>query len=183
MEEIYKPVPSLNYYYEVSNFGNVRRLERWDDSNPNKKIRHIKEKKVNIVSGLGGHLQCSVTIGWYKSKHVFVKNLIAECFIENPNNYDLVSLKNGNKHDLTVGNIIYVDYQGAILNSYKNGNKKPFTIFKGETNPMAKLNFSDIENIKKHKESGLKYTEIAKNHNVSPRQISNIIRGKYWAIK
>ncbi|WP_146237823.1 NUMOD4 domain-containing protein [Enterococcus plantarum] len=138
MEEIYKP---LNYQgksiagYEVSNFGNVKSLEReisYETTNQTGKkflYKRIQPEKIlKTRKDRGGYLYISLPVVQGKIKSVKVHRIVAENFINNPHNFMFVNHKDENKENNNVENLEWVTM--AENNSY--GSRKE--IFK----PIAK---------------------------------------------
>lgn len=105
MEEIWKPVLVEGYslFYEVSNFGNVRRKS---SGRVLKKYLHYK----------GYHL---VTLHGIKQKSFTVHRLVAMAFIKNELNKPQVNHMNGRKIDNWVGNLEWVNQSENQIHAYK----------------------------------------------------------------
>ena len=90
--ETYK---NINGYdnYQVSDCGNVISLKR--------KII-LKQRPNNNV----GYMQVML---WHKSKgkYCYVHRLVAETFVDNPNNYAYVKHIDGDKHNNSAGNLAW----------------------------------------------------------------------------
>ena len=102
-KEYWKPVIGYEGLYEVSNWGRVKSLERYNLSNCLRKGRILKQKQCK-----DGYK--SVTL--YKDgkrKIIFVHRLVAQAFIPNPNNYPYVNHKDENKQNNIVTNLEWCD--------------------------------------------------------------------------
>lgn len=94
MVEIWKPVVGFEGLYEVSNFGRVRSLKR------NTTSGKIMTNEVNHKG------YCRVTLTKNnKWKHFSVHRLVAEAFIQNPQNKSQINHIDGNKSNNSVENL------------------------------------------------------------------------------
>ncbi len=145
-EEIWKAVPEYKGLYEVSNFGNVRSVDRnlhqiskWNGTY-HRKYKGSILKKINRKNGYQ-----SVTLSKNnKAKSFLVHRLVAMTFIERPNGYDYVNHKNEIKTDNRVENLEWVTfvenirYGTGIKRGHSNRDKSWFHEHSGANNPNAK---------------------------------------------
>ena len=96
--EIYKPVPGYPGY-EVSNFGNVRSLDRYTTSGA-----FIKGRVLKPMPDKKGYLHVRPSFG-NKGKAQKVHRLVAQLFIPNPKGLPSVNHKDGNKQNNKVENL------------------------------------------------------------------------------
>ena len=106
MEEIYLPINGYEDFYEVSNFGNVRSKERiviYKDGRTYKYESHqmTKSKKPN------GYLFVSLNKN-NTIKRFHIHRLVAQHFIENPENKPQVNHIDENKENNHVSNLEWV---------------------------------------------------------------------------
>ena len=106
MEEIYVPIKGYEEFYEVSNFGNVRSKERvikYKDG------RTYKYGKKQITKSEKGNGYLFVTL-WKnnQSKMFHIHRLVAQHFIENPENKPQVNHIDENKKNNHVSNLEWV---------------------------------------------------------------------------
>lgn len=108
MEEIWKPIKGYEGYYEISNYGNVKGVDRY-----------IKNKWGTLTLWKGRLLKLKIDddgynrVGLYKNgkySNYGVHRLVAEAFIPNQNNLPQINHKNENKTD----NFVYVNSYGTV---------------------------------------------------------------------
>lgn len=145
--------------YEISNCGDIR----------NKTTGRVKHKTPNQY----GYV--SVTLfNKGKGTTYVVHRLVAEYFISNPDNKELVNHINAIRHDNSVENLEWCTPSENMQHMVAIGNNKDHT---GINNPMSKFTDEDIINIRKDPRTN---KEIANSYNVSIRAITNIKSGKTY---
>lgn len=129
------PIIFFEGYYEVSNYGNVRSVPNPLRYRPNQKTGAIKQHISKF-----GYCQVTLTINGVRSLKR-VNRLVAEVFLDNPDNLPCVNHKDGVKTNNMVGNLEWMTYSNNEQHSYdtlgKNisGHKKNF---KNGINPKCK---------------------------------------------
>lgn len=107
MEE-WRTVPGTDGYLEVSNEGRVRSLLRG------------KPNILKATEDTNGYLRLRMTI--HRKRYSFkVHRLVAQAFIDNPNNLPQVNHIDGNKKNNRVGNLEWVTNQQNAVHALKNG--------------------------------------------------------------
>lgn len=107
IKEIWKPVPGFIDYYQVSNMGRVRSLDR--KVNHNKGGSAVKRGRILKPNfdkdGYYAYCLC------YKNKKKTQRahRLVAEAFIDNPSNLPCVNHKDENKTNNAVDNLEWCD--------------------------------------------------------------------------
>lgn len=178
MNEIWKDVPSYEGYYQVSNFGLIKSLER---------IVKYKEnhsglrKEIILKSNITKVGYVHVTICMNKmNKTVKIHRLVAIAFIPNPENKPSVNHINGIKHDNRVENLEWVTAKENTIHAYKTKLKSGI---KGEKSHLSKLKNEDVFKIKYlYNKGGYSQSGLGKIFNVSQAQIYRIIKGINWNI-
>lgn len=110
-EIIWKPIVGFEELYEVSTSGEVRSVDR-EFSYYNPRLcrytpRHIKSKPMKTYDSIGGYKFISLRKdGKYYQR--YVHRLVAQTFIDNPENKPEVNHKDRNKHNNCVDNLEWV---------------------------------------------------------------------------
>lgn len=120
MVELWKPIKGYEGLYEVSNLGRIR----------NKSHYHISYWEHN---GKQPYFRVGLSKDG-KVKKYLVHRLVAETFIDNPENKEQVNHKNGNVHNNTVDNLEWVTNAENTSHAYKNylRTKNVIWIYDGE---------------------------------------------------
>ncbi len=166
--EIWKPM--LHSHYSISSHGRILTVN-WKNSKKTRMILFAKDNKGYLRTGL-------VIEGVFKTYKVH--RLVAEYFIPKVGGKNQVNHKNGIKTDNRVGNLEWVNNRENIIHAYANSliSMRDCT---GENNNMAKLTEQQAKEIR------LKFVPrfstrkmLAKEYNVSPGCIKDVILGYTW---
>ena len=111
-----------------------------------------------------------VSIG---KKLYFVHRLVAMQYIPNPNNYEQVNHKDGDKTNNSVENLEWVTNQGNRTHAVANG-----LHLQGEQCSWAKLTAENVKFIREHPE--ISNNEYAELFGVNPKTISSVKNYKTW---
>lgn len=122
-EEEWRDIKGFEGLYQVSNLGNVRRME-CDITYNNGTVHHYKEGIRKPNKDKDGYLYLNL---WKdgKCKVGRIHKLVAETFIPNPNNYPVINHKDENKSNNRVENLEWCTIQynaeyslGKSVNQY-----------------------------------------------------------------
>ena len=167
--------------FEVSTFG---------------RIRNAKTKRVYALHpGANGYLQiCTSICG--RNKNIRIHRCVAETFINNPDNYDIVNHLDGNKQNNRVDNLEWcsrkMNYAHAlemelIDADYPHyfGMGSQLGLYRGSHNGMEKLTEDDVIYIRSNyvprgKGQKCNRKELAEYFGVSVGLISRIMKNEIW---
>ena len=109
-EEIWRPIVGYEGLYEVSSYGRVRSLDRYDNKNHFRKGLIMKQND----SGNGrGYMSVILCLNG-KIKKYLVHRLVAQAFIPNPDNLPEVNHKDENPGNNNVTNLEWCDHSYNI---------------------------------------------------------------------
>lgn len=103
--EEWKPVVGYEGFYEVSDWGNVRSVDR--DIKTSRGIWHYKGKTLKPQNNGNNHWFVNITCGG-NILQMQVHRLVAEAFIPNPNNYEIVHHIDHNPQNNAVENLMWM---------------------------------------------------------------------------
>lgn len=176
--EVWRNVIVYEGVYQISNFGNIKSLERFFIKNKKggmgkmavyqpESMRAIREKKF-------GYLACSY---WEnnKVKHILVHREVAKHFIPNPKKYPQVLHKDDNPRNARWDNLEWGTQSKNIQDCADKGRG-----FIGSKNGNSKLTEEDILKIRNFISNGESARSIAKIFGVAHFQILSIKNRKTW---
>lgn len=106
-EEEWRDISGFEGYYQVSNLGRVRSLDR-ENVRSGKGYRTIKGRVLKQLLAGRGYCYVNFSVDGVYSRH-YVHRLVANAFIDNPNNKREVNHKDGNKLNNIVSNLEWVN--------------------------------------------------------------------------
>src|SRR5690606_20717030 len=162
IKEIWKPVNGYEGYFEISNLGNVKALKRVETISRGRKSSK-KERLLKCWLNNSGYPAVVLTVNW-KRKDYLVHRLVAEHFIDNPNNYPLVNHIDCDKTNAIYSNLEWCKYSINEKHAYDIGLRK------------KKLSKKDKKEILKLRKLGLTYYKIADKYGVSYQRIGKICK-------
>lgn len=150
MEE-WKDIKGYEGYYQVSNLGNVKSLER-EIKNHSGYVKTVK----GITLKQSMHPDGYMLLGLRKNnipENKRAHRLVAEAFIPNPKKKRCVNHINGIKHDNTVANLEWCTYKENMEHAFKMGLSVPHNTSK--VTAMYDLNNNFIKKFKSQSEAVL----------------------------
>lgn len=126
--EIWKNIPNYEGLYQVSNYGNIKSLTRWDVN-----LREFvpSEKIITPTDNGNGYLIISLRKNRIR-KNFYVHRLVAENFIENPNNKKYVNHLDYNRKNNNYLNLEWCTQKENVLYSINNM-RKPKSVVTSNT--------------------------------------------------
>lgn len=123
MEE-WKDIKGYEGLYQVSNEGKIKSVERniIGKNQHSEHIRHLKEKILKPFMGDKRHLKVRLHKDGIDND-LFVHRLVAEEFITNPNNYDVVHHIDNNPENNSVENL---EWMNGSIHTVTHNSKKVY---------------------------------------------------------
>jgi hypothetical protein len=171
--EIWKPIIGYEGYYEVSNLGNVRGLDRY----VNRGTAPVFVVGIKIKpKEHQGYLEVSLSKDNKRSSYG-IHRIVALAFIDNPKNKPQVNHIDGDKTNNQVSNLEWATLSEQQIHAFSIGLQDN----KGSKHPKAQLTEQDVIDIRTELENGTLGKDIAKLYNVSVDVISKIKRRVTWS--
>ena len=168
MKEKWLPIKGYKGYYEVSNKGRVRSLDRTIINSRGKKYK-LKGKILKPSDDDRGYLRVCLTKK-NKPKNKKIHKLVAQHFVKNPypKKYIVINHKDGDKYNNYADNLIWCTYKMNSIHAVVNG----LLVFT--------LTVEDVIEIKKLIDEGLSNKSIAKKYKVTVSTINRIRNKTIW---
>lgn len=163
-------------HFEVSNFGRVRTLPRYVRCSEDGRLA-LKTGRI-LVDADNGKGYRYVTISLHRvRKNYYVHRLVAETWLDNPNNLPEVNHKDGDKTNNHYSNLEWSSLQHNRDHAVKNN-----LIPHGEGSVKSKLKEKQvIEILELHRENKhVNRCELGRIYKMSDSHICEIISGKTW---
>lgn len=119
--EVFLDIKGYRGLYQVSNLGNIKSLRRVIKCKSRSDFK-IQEKILTLRLDKDGYLL--VNLYNNGSKTYKVHRLVAESFIANPDNKNIINHKNGIRNDNKVSNLEWVTISENNIHSYRVLNRK-----------------------------------------------------------
>ena len=116
MEEEWRPIVGFEGEYEISSIGRVRSLDREIIFNDRRK-RLFRGKVIAVNINPNGYKAVGLS-RHHKNINKYIHKLVAESFIDNPNNYNVVNHIDGNKLNNCYTNLEWTTFSNNSLHSY-----------------------------------------------------------------
>jgi len=182
MQEEWRDVVGYEGFYQVSNLGRIKSLQR------TRKGRHgvcnKSERILALAAGnrKGSYLMFSAIGSNGNKKTVAAHRLVAKAFIANPDNKPCVNHIDHNRLNNCVENLEWVTAKENAQHALLNG-RLEMSMHRGEDNNQSKLTTAQVKEIRKRyvrysKENNC--TSLAKEFGVSHVTIHNIIKLNAW---
>jgi len=174
--EIWKPVKGYESYYEVSNEGNIRTIERIIKLPTHQYLK--KQKLLTQFKDNRGYFHVKLYNGNGKCKSLTTHRIVALTFLNNPKELIEVNHIDHNKHNNCLSNLEWITRSDNIKHSYICRDPKTY---KGSGNKNSKLIEEEVINIRKeYKNTKTTYKQLSNKYNVGITLIGYIINNKIW---
>lgn len=176
--EIWKDIKGYEGFYQVSNTGKVKSLDR-TTVYKNGRVCKLKSKLLKLNDNSKGYLWVYLSKE-NVSKSFYIHRLVAVTFLDNIENYKEVNHLNAIKSNNHVSNLEWCTRVQNMQHAYDNNLRIPKGAV-GERNAKAKLNERQVKEIYDlYLGKELTQKEIAKIYNIDRTIVSGITIGKYW---
>lgn len=183
MQEQWKDIEGFEGKYQVSNFGNVKTLERQYISGKTYKVKKTQpEKLLSQKRQQTGY--CVVLLYGERRHYCLVHRLVAQAFLDNPENKPCVNHIDGNKQNNNVDNLEWVTKSENTQHAIKLGLRKDSNMRgkKGILNKLSKKVYQyDLQgNLIKEWAC---VSDVARHYAVTPSCVANCARGLIKTVK
>jgi hypothetical protein len=159
MREIFKDINEYDGLYQVSNFGNVYSFKR--------------NKLLKLTYNHEGYLRVGLFYSNGNQKKKLVHRLVAEAFLDKPDEKDLVCHKDGDRTNNRLENLYWGDYQDNWNDTVNQGMS-----LKGTKHPKNKLTEKQVLEIYSSNKS---IRKLAKEYNIHQSTVSCIKTNRNWS--
>ncbi len=173
MEEVWKDIKNFEELYQVSNLGRVKSCNRFKNNNGG--LVKISEKIMKPHLNTSGYYQAILSKN-NKKYMPLLHRLMAEAFLDNPNNYPQINHINGIKTDNRLENLEWCSASENQKHAYKTGLSE--TRF-NENARHAKLTNAQVLEIRQLKDR-MTLKEIGEKYGVTLHAIHRILANKNW---
>lgn len=174
--EIWKSVKGYESYYEVSNLGRIRTIERYIILPTHKYLK--KQKLLTQYEDGRGYFHVKLYDGKGKPRSLTTHRIVATTFLNNPHNLLEINHIDHNKKNNNVDNLEWISRGDNIKHSYSF--RDPRT-YKGSGNKNSKLTEEAVVSIRNDYKSGeTTYKQLASKYNVGATLIGYIINNRVW---
>lgn len=171
--EEWRDVVGYEGYYQVSDMGRVRSVDRIDSIS-----RHVSERMMTLSPDRGGYMKVKLYKEG-KDKKVFVHRLVLAAFIgEIPFGYECNHIS-GMKSNNCLGNLEYCTRSENTLHAYRKLGKK--SNLQGERNWASRLLQGDVIEIRQLFSTGqFSINDLAVRYKVGWSTIADVVNRRTW---
>lgn len=175
--EEWRDSPIFPDRYEVSNHGNVRSKPylKVGKNNSGSFAFTTKGRPMKIGSSVDGYAQVDLSKDGERVG-CKVHRLVAEAFINNPENKPTVNHKDSDRKNNRVENLEWATYTEQSRHAFDYGKKTTL----GESHPRAILNDSLVRQIKLLQAEKCRCVDIAEDLNLNYHTVWKVMSGDNW---
>lgn len=133
MEEIWKDIEGYEGLYQISNYGDVKSLDR-DVYKSDGVIQHRHERIMSKRENSDGYYMAKLTVDKV-TKNIAIHRLVAKAFIPNPDNLPEVNHKDCNRKNNHVDNLEWCSHKYNVHYAIQSGNHISTKDMSGCKNP------------------------------------------------
>lgn len=170
MSETWRPIKGFYGFYEVSNRGAVRSLDRVVDHS-NGRARRVFGRTLRQSLNAAGY---PVVTLCDDPRHITIRvhRLVAAAFLANPQNLPMVNHLDSNRQNNAVENLEWCDALHNMRHAARAGRVR-----RGETHSSCKLSDEIVRQIR---QSPLNHEVCARKFGVTPGMIGHIRSRRNW---
>lgn len=161
MEEVWKDIKGYEGLYQVSNLGRIKSLSRYVDVREGVKI-HINERVKPHYINKKGYCQIGLCKDGIR-KGFLVHRLVADAFIQNPQNKRTVNHINCDKSDNRIENLEWATYSENIRHAFSNNLIDNSHSYDERKKPIVQLDKESGELLNTYDSIGSAMRSIGKN--------------------
>lgn len=177
---MWRPVVGYELFYEVSDDGRVRSLDRRVGAKSGgTRVRKARELNA-IIPTDKDYWKVDLTNEFAVKKRIRLHHLVAAAFLGPRPNGLLVLHKDDDKANNRLDNLYYGTHAQNQADSVRNGKHRTNTP-RGEKHWMSKLKERDIPEILQLRKQGVPIMQIAARFGVTDMPIHDILRGRTWS--
>lgn len=169
-EEIWRPIPSLNFKYEASNTGRFRNA--------------VTKKILKQFENLHGYMVLQARPEMYQTVNVRIHRVVAEAFLGPCPDGHVVNHKDGNKKNNHIDNLEYATPSENNQHALDTGLRNPWSgknARKGTDNHFATISEDVVyEILMIRDQTGYGCRRIGKMLNISRSVVNHILSGHSW---
>ena len=137
----------------------------------------ISGKELSKVVMDSGYVYVHLFDGKNKNgKCLRLNRIVAQTFLPNPNGFEQVNHKNGNKKDNSVNNLEWCSPLQNMQHAVKTGLKN----HSGDKNPSAKLTWDQVHAIREEYKYNSNSRKIAAKYGITQVMVCKIARNECW---
>lgn len=173
--EIWKNIKDYEGYYQVSNLGNVRTLDRVVKDTTKNRTQRIKGRILKQTDNGRGYKLVFLSKD-RKRKNYYVHRLVAEHFIENPKHLREVNHKDFNKSNNCIDNLEWVTSAENKIHLLNDIRGKEKSLRSGKTRFTNIINGREKDIIKEYTINNKTINNISIEYKLNPATVTKLLK-------